>query len=155
MLTPRVIFVVIAIALCPTLGVADEAPKFADLSVIAVNPGTNKIAGFAPDGHDGTVTKAWRDNGNAHGFNVFTVMLRDRKAPKDEEWELVSFFDGDAETLTLTDAPHTFEDFVRSVRFARGTLDGHRETLAIISNRNLLAGGASPTKPPYRSLCSN
>ena len=71
-------------------------------------------------------------------------MMRNRKAPKDEEWEFVSFFDGNTETLTLTDAPHTTEDFVRSIRFVRGAVDGHRETLAIVANRNIMGGDGIP-----------
>ena len=127
--------VVIIPALYSMSAVAADVPPptFGRLTPIPLHLGLNKVAKLTPEGRDGVITMAWRDNGNAHGFNVFTVMVHEAEAPPGEEWTVASFFDGDNETLTETDAPHTTEDYVRSIRFIRGATG----TLAIIAARDI------------------
>jgi len=136
MRTWPILFTAIAALLSPVATAADAPPDWGKLTPVPLRPGINRIAKLTPDGRDGVITMAWRDNGNAHGFDVFTVMVHEAVMPPGEEWTFASFFDGDDETLAETDAPHTTEDYVRSVRFARATMGKWKGFLALVAKRN-------------------
>src|SRR5690606_20357606 len=85
-------------------------------------------------GRDGAIVLAWRDNGNAHGYDLFTVLVASSGETR-PVWEVVGFDSGSVFSDTVRDAPHVGEDMTRSVRFARGLYDGRPATMAFISTR--------------------
>ncbi len=127
--------IVIALLAAPPARAAE--PIIADLAPISVQNGVNKIARLAPDGRDGVVFVGWRDNGNAHGYNVVLVTLPDRESGELEVVRVEPGDDAEAEAAdVITDFPHTFEDVVKAFRFARGTVDGKHATLLLVAVRN-------------------
>ena len=96
----------------------------------------NRIPKFAPDGRD--VVLGWRDNGNAHGYELPCRDAADeaRCFLLERRRHLSQGFDAPIED-TIRDDPHLGEDLVRAVRFARGTLDGTPATLLFTATREL------------------
>src|SRR5262245_18322921 len=107
-------------------------PAWADSSIthielIPLHPGVNQI----PDllrGRDGVIVEGWRNTCNAPGYDVYMTLLGDKTGGISDK---AKFRD------VINDSPHTFEDAVKSVRFARGKLDGHSVTLMITATPNL------------------
>ncbi len=125
------------ILLYPSLAVSE--PKITDLAPIPLKQGVNTIPSFSRDGRDALIILGWRDNGNAHGYDVFMVMLPISKGGSD--WNIVLGPDGKE---VIIDQPHMGEDTVRSVRFARGKLDGFNGTFLITATRDVQEGFAEP-----------
>jgi hypothetical protein len=131
-------FIVTAAVAAPPLAAqaAEGPPKLEDLTVLPVAAGINSFPGLPPRGEEVILVKAWRDNGNAHGFSVTTAMVRESgRSAAAGGWDFVSYFDGDKEILAATDNPHTGDDAVRSLLYATAILDGQRQTLAVVAQR--------------------
>ena len=114
--------------------------RLAEFEMFALRPGANRIANFTADGREGLIILGWRDNGNAHGFDVFMVLAPTMVGGGD--YNVVTFapetgWDSAADATSIADAPHTGEDFVRSVRFGRAVMNGRRETLAFVATRQI------------------
>lgn len=131
---------------------AEPMAGIADVTIISLQSGINHVKSLTPDGRPGIITKAWRENGNAHGYNLYTVMVR---AQSGEPWLAVSFDpkggrNGNILGLLdiVRDAPHTFEDVVTSVSFARARIDGRKGVIAIIAERALEPGKSIPEPSP-------
>lgn len=124
---------------------AEVTHKITELEPISLSSGVNRISRFAPDGRDGLIVLAWRDNGNAHGYDLALVMLEPMPGAG---WNVVAIapMDQDAGRVedTLRDAPHTGDDVVRSFRFARGKVDGEAATLLFVATRDLDVGAGIP-----------
>ena len=91
--------------------------KFGRLTPIPLRAGVNPIPRFAPDGRDARIVLGWRDNGNAHGYDVFLVLMPTKRGWAD--WNIVGFEDGNDFRDQIRDEPHTGEDVVVAVRFVR------------------------------------
>lgn len=120
---------------------AEERPDLTGLAEISLHSGVNHISA---EGRPGLVVKGWRENGNAHGFHVYTALLQ----AADGQWQHLSFFAGNDERLELTDAPHTFEDVVRSVRFFKAKLNGKAKTVVVVAQRRMGGGRSIPEASP-------
>lgn len=120
---------------------AEGRPDLTGLAEITLHSGVNRIS---VEGRSGLVVKGWRENGNAHGFHVYTALLQGA----DGQWQHLSFFAGMDERLELTDAPHTFEDVVRSVRFFKARLNGNPKTVVVVTQRRMGGGRAIPEASP-------
>ncbi|MFI5011484.1 MAG: hypothetical protein ACHQAY_03960 [Hyphomicrobiales bacterium] len=128
--------VLLSIAMGLGLPSVAAEPKLSDLVPIKLVAGANKVAQFAPDGRDALITLGWRDNGNAHGYDLYLVMLPTK--PKANDWNVVGIAPAGFESRledTIRDDPHMGEDIVRSVRFARGKLDGKPATFLVTATR--------------------
>ena len=134
------ILVCIAIANMSSAVAGDIRDRLTDISPIPIRQGTNEIPDLSQDGRAGMITLGWRDNGNAHGYDVFLVMME--TAPGNRDWNVILGPWGDL----VTDYPHFGEDTVRSVRFVRARLDGIPLTALIIADRDILDGYPSPAK---------
>ncbi len=122
-----------------------EKSRISDLMPIPLRQGVNRIERFAPDGRDAQIVLAWRDNGNAHSYDLFLVMLPGRVVAQD--WYVVGVdrVEGDGRFQdVIVDQPHTGEDMVRSVRFARGRLDGQPATFLLTATREITAALPDP-----------
>ncbi|HEX5000509.1 MAG TPA: hypothetical protein VFY29_19960 [Terriglobia bacterium] len=116
-----------------------DRERIADLVPIEIRPGLNRIPNAEGDGRDAQVFSAWRDNGNAWGYRIFIVTMPERSASglAETAWSVVGIgAEGSGiERDTIRDTPHTGEDAVVSVRFARAALDGKPATLLITAER--------------------
>jgi hypothetical protein len=124
------------------------------VQVVPLHWGLNNVKSFMPDGRDVTVLRVWRDNGNAHGYTKFVAMFQG----KQKEWSIVGIM-SDARlgmADSIEDVPHTGEDNVASVRFARAQVDGTKASLLIVAQRNLSGGRSyydpSPTTISFYQL---
>ena len=111
--------------------------------MLSLTDGVNRIPHLAPDGRDGLIVQGWRENGNAHGFGVFMVLLP--VGADGTGLDVVTFPPND-EDVSITDSPHTGEDYVRSVRFARAMLDGRRQTVVFVATRTLADSIPAPSR---------
>jgi hypothetical protein len=128
------------------LALAGAAPGPAVMSSVAIvrdarplilHSGVNIISNFAGDDRVGMITLGWRDNGNAHGFQQFTVMMPTSKGGRD--WNIVGVDHDDPNAdfgNFIRDDPHTGEDNVASVRFVRKTLNGRNSILLVTAERD-------------------
>ncbi len=101
---------------------------------VPLHSGVNRIADFAGDGRAALVTMGWRDNGNAHGYSLFGVLLPDTATPR--RWTIVGIERAGAPADTIADDPHTGEDVVTAVRFVRATGAHRRQTLLVTATRH-------------------
>jgi hypothetical protein len=128
---------------CSLLGVllssgapaASPGPRVTALVPLALHSGANPVSRLAPDGRDGLIVLGWRENGNAHGYDLALVLLRD-KAGTPFKVVRVDRPGGAAWSDGITDDPHTGEDMVSSFRFARGRIDGRPATLLLVATRD-------------------
>ena len=103
-----------------------KVSQITNLVTIHLHPGINKIVKFTPDGRGAIIVRAWRENGDAHGYNLFLVMIDNA---------VVGVYTEKQFEDVVRDDPHTFEDVVRSVRFARGKISGVQTTFLITATR--------------------
>ena len=103
--------------------------QIVDIRPIPLQPGVNVIPDFTNDGRSGMITLAWRDNANAHGYDVFLVMTETEPGRRD--WNVVN---GPQGHITA-DAPFDGEHVLRAVRFARAFVDAKTATLMLLSSR--------------------
>jgi hypothetical protein len=72
------------------------SPLYAgDLDGYTVVPVSNGVNKLTLDGHEAMAVRAWRENFNAHGFDVVTFYFRDRSDDGKTTWNLVPVFDQD------------------------------------------------------------
>lgn len=83
-------------------------------ATVALHSGSNAID-FGQGANKGMAMLAHRENFNAHGFDVLTLYIKPRAADQEiADWQLVSIFDGDKESLLQTSgggADCTLHDF--------------------------------------------
>ena len=128
-----------------TSGRAEEpSHKLSNLLAIRLTAGPNRVEHFATDGRPAIITLGWRDNGNAHGYDLYLVLMR----PKGSSvWNVVGFETDDAFVDTFRDDPHTGDDFVSAVRFASGSLDGKQAELMLVATREIGEEGIPAPSP--------
>ncbi len=122
------------------------APQITNLAVISIHPGMNTLPRFAPDGRDVAVLSAWRDNGNAHGYTKFVIMIPKAGEDGRASWGIVGIEDHKEFFDSTSDSPHTGEDYVRSVRFARGRVNGEAASLLITAELDTAKGFGRPSQ---------
>ena len=139
--------VLVLVLLIANRGVAQTAGTGArvtlsELVPIPLRSGVNQIERFAPDGRNALIILSWRENGNAHAYDLFLVLLPSRLGATDWNVVGVDFTMPDRQFEdTIRDAPHTGDDMVRSVRFVRGRLNGKPATLLLAATRELSDDG--------------
>lgn len=142
-----------ALAVAITFGMAARAaPVVSDLVPIALRSGVNQVPRLGPNGHDGMIVLGWRDNGNAHGYDIALVLLSSGPGggwdvakvdlPDKDPW--ADWQDG------IRDDPHTGDDLVRAFRFVRGRVDGRPATLLLIASRDLAESIPDPSKVTFQ-----
>ena len=111
--------------------VAVAAISLAGLTPIPLHSGVNPIANIAGDKTAGSISLDWRENGNAWGYSIF--MVRAGRSVATVE---------DADRFT--DRPHTGEDAITTVRFARGRNGGRTTTFALVADRQIVESVPDP-----------
>lgn len=129
------------------------AKRITDLVPIPLQLGPNHIARFAPDGREGNVFLAWHDEGGGRGHDIFLVTVPNKRSGN---WRAVGLLqDGNSsQDVTITDDPNRGDDMLRSIRFARGKVDGENATLLLTATRadNGNARASSTTYEVYRLM---
>ena len=74
----------------PPTTLASASTDFGDFTVVSLKSGANSID-LNGDGKPDVVFDAWRDNGNAHGFEVITFYLAD--PDQTGQWRLLPLYD--------------------------------------------------------------
>jgi hypothetical protein len=133
------------LALLPIATRAAPTPRGV-LTPIPLHSGVNRLPNFASDGREGRIVLAWRDNANAHGYDVFLVLLPTKAGAND--WNIVGFEDGEDFADTLRDQPHTGEDVVRAVRFVRTWQSGKEVPLVVTATRTIVTSIPRPAQTP-------
>ena len=123
---------------------AESKRALTDLAVIPLQQGVNTVERFSSDGRQAIIAKGWRDNGNAHGYNFFLVLMPTAVGRAD--WNVVDKVVPDKwhSSDFIRDDPHMDEDFISSVRFARGKVNGVAATLLITATRQILPDKGIP-----------
>jgi hypothetical protein len=116
------------------VGATPPAPR---IEPIRLKAGVNHIADIAGDGHAGAIELRWRENGNAWGYDIFTVTVNGSIATVEGR-------------DNITDSPHTGDDMVTSVRFVRGAAEGHRTTFILTASRNIVGPVPDPAPTVLR-----
>ena len=113
-----------AIALCLS---GSSAVAQTNMVPLRLRAGINTVANIAGDGRSGTITLNWRENGNAWGYDIYTVVVSGSVVTHEVDGVYLDSFH---------DTPHMGDDMVTSVRFARGSFAGRATLLALVASRN-------------------
>jgi len=122
---------------------ASALPRLAHLAPISLNAGVNRIPHFMPDGRDAQIIRAWRENGNAHGYEVFLILAPTKRGASD--WNVVGFDRGKSFDDEITYAPHSGEDVSQAIRFVWTSQHGKRTPLVVKAVRNIETSYADPS----------
>jgi hypothetical protein len=125
-----------------SLAATAPAQDFSGVAPIPLHAGLNTIPNFAGDGRAAQIVLAWRDNGNAHGYDTFTIMVEGRKGGRN--WNAVGIEHGDRFTDSVRDEPFDGEYMVGSVRFLHAQIGGRRTTLMVMANRQVVNSYVEP-----------
>ena len=118
------LFVVLSVTIG---GVSANSWAAPSLTPVRLQSGVNPISNIAGDGKSGSISLGWRDNGNAWGYNIFTVMVGNNIVTHEVDGKDFDQF---------RDSPHTGDDMITSVRFARGVFRGRKTLMALVANRD-------------------
>ena len=135
----------------PAQGEAPSKPptiRIAELEAIPLQPGVNRVERFAPDGRDATIMLTWRDEGNGRGQDVFLVTMPGRDGGGWQGVGMLQSAGALGEDGMISDEPRRGDDMLRSVRFARGTVNGEDATLLLAASR-LEGEEAAPSDTTY------
>lgn len=139
---------------CQSTGNASEMARIKAIRIIPVADGITPLKNLPPDGLQGMIVKGFRENGNAHAYNHYMVLLR---LPDDPvKWYLATFDTHNSppgqngQLDTLKDQPHTGEDTVTTVKFAHATIDAAQATIAIIARRDISVVNSMPEASPVQ-----
>lgn len=95
----------------------------------------NEVPDFTPDGRNAIIVKAY---GNGAWVYLVTVPAQPGYSSGGNGWNVVFISNREGQLVeTITDSPHTGEDYVRSVVFVRGKIDGIDSTLLITAERRI------------------
>jgi hypothetical protein len=133
--------VMAAAALASAALAGGRGAPISDVRPIELRPGANPVGAFTTDGRDAVIYQAWRENGNAHGYNVYLVTLPD---PSGAPVSVVGVEDPEraAPRDLLRDEPFDGERVMGVVRFARARLDGRQQTVLLTADLDAGPDGA-------------
>jgi hypothetical protein len=120
------------------LGLAVVDASGSGLKPISLHAGLNQIRNIAGDGKVGSISVDWRENGNAWGYSIIIVRAGGSIATV-----------GDDDHFTAR--PHTGEDVITAVRFARGTHKGRTTTFALVADRNIEESVPNPASTTIKT----
>lgn len=116
---------------------ADLHKRLTDVKQIEIGAGLTRIKNAESDGRDAQVFYAWKNDVSAWGFGVYIVTMPTKITPDKTPWNIVGIETDDHDfDVKITDQPHTRDDDLKVVRFARGKLDGKADTFLITGTRD-------------------
>lgn len=122
-----------AVALYSASASAAPVPLIQGVVPLQIVNGVNMVDDFDGHGRRAMIILGRRDNGNAHGYHLITVMLPSKLG--DRDWNVVAIETRQGFEDTLRDDPHTGEGVVRAVRLVRAQLEGRRSVLLVVATR--------------------
>ena len=129
---------VLTMTCAPAFALPDQSKEFKNFKVIGLKNGPNTVD-INGDGSDDLIFIAWRENYNAHGFDIFTFYIKFTSDinPK-ESWHLVPFFNskGVPDKLSLTTAMGA-DCMLSDVRVVRSGSDRKAPVAVVIGVREL------------------
>ena len=145
----RIVMLAVAIWVASQVALAAAGP-----ATVPLHDGSNPLS-FGAGAPDGMAVLGHRENFNAHSFDVLTLYVRSRAAQDEPaQWQLVSLFDGDVETLSLTSgggADCKLHDF----RLVRDTPAGALRLIVARRDMNASYADAAPVHFKYYVLRHN
>jgi len=123
-------------------GWAQSDPRITDLAPISLELGVNRISQFSSDGRDATIVLAWQVDGGGRGHDVFMVTMPTKQK---DAWRVVAI-EGSGAPVVTDDPDRGWT--MKSVRFAKGRMDGRDATLMLMAAREQDAG-AQPSSVVY------
>ena len=134
-----------ALALALAATAAAPAPHLTDWREIPLRSGVNPVAHMLPDGRDGLIVRAYPHTETAGQSRTDYMVLAAPTKDDNGDWTTVRFAEfrkpdpNEAEPgTTVSDAPHTGEDALSSVRFFRARVDGAPAVLAVKTQRDFV-----------------
>ncbi|HJZ73850.1 MAG TPA: hypothetical protein VKE51_19060 [Vicinamibacterales bacterium] len=114
-------------------GPAQAAPAFSDWVPVPLANGPNQVD-IDGDGRQDLVFVAWRDNANAHGYELVTFY---RRGPADDPtWELVPFFDTKPAGEDSLHSIHGADCQLRGIAVVRRTTSATEPITVIVGDRD-------------------
>lgn len=111
-----------------------QAADLDGYEVVHIKNGPNELT---MQGHDVLAFRAWRENYNAHGFDIVTLYSRDKAEGEPEVWNLVSFFKQDeGEERELNELTLSGGADCRLTDFRLLTASDNRPTRLIVADRD-------------------
>ena len=101
---------------------------------VSLQAGTNEIPDIAGDGKTGSIVLLRRENGNAWSNDIYIVVAEGSVATYDDGKDV------------FRDQPHTGEDVITSVRFAKSDHLGRYTLFALVANREIVESVPAPAK---------
>jgi hypothetical protein len=101
---------------------------------VSLQPGTNEIPDIAGDGTSGSIVLLRRENGNAWSYDIYIVEAGGSVATYDDGKDM------------FRNQPHTGEDVITSVRFAKSDHLGRNTLFALVSSREIVVSVPEPAK---------
>jgi hypothetical protein len=146
------IFVAVFVAGAAIPGASSAAPTTSSVLTnfvpFPVEDGVNHIADFTKDRREATIFKAWRDNTNGNGYNIYVVTLPRKHSQgannsegsdntRGADYNIVGFpGSGSRPVQEMTyDEPASGQDWVSAIVFGRGTVNGAAHTLMLRATR--------------------
>lgn len=124
---------------------AAPAPRITGWSEIALRSGVNPVPHLLPDGRDGLIVRAYPHTETAGQSRTDYMVLAAPTKDDDGDWTTVRFAEFDKPdpeqsepATTVSDAPHTGEDAISSVRFFRAQVGGAAAVLAVRTRRDFV-----------------
>ena len=121
------------------------APRITDWREIPLRSGVNPVAHMLPDGRDGLIVRAYPHTETADQSRTDYMVLAAPTKDDHGDWTTVRFAEFTrpdpheaAPDTTVSDAPHTGEDALSSVRFFRARVDGAAAVLAVRTRRDFV-----------------
>ena len=121
------------------------APRISGWTEIPLRSGVNPVAHMLPDGRDGLIVRASPHVEVAGQDRTDYMVLAAPTKADDGRWSTVRFAEfarpdpQEAEpATTVSDAPHTGEDALSSLRFFRAQVDGAPAVLAVRTQRDFV-----------------
>jgi hypothetical protein len=132
----RATFLVIApLCLISSAFAAQAEHRITGTKPIPLAGTVNEVPDFTPDGRNAIIVKTYGDGAWVY---LVTVPPQPGYSSASNGWNIVFIRNRENQLVeTITDAPHTGEDYVRSVVFARGKIDGTDSTLLITAERRI------------------
>jgi hypothetical protein len=108
-----------------------------------VEEGVNHIPEFTKDRREATIFKAWRDNANGYGYNIYVVTLPRKQSQgatdnsQGAAYNIVGFPGSGSRPVQemVYDDPASGKDWVSAIVFGRGRVNGTTHTLMLRATR--------------------
>lgn len=150
-ITARILLGIVLLGLSSQEAATAAKPVLDIVEPLTLHDGVNEIPSFLPDGRAATIVMAHRDNGNAHGYDVYLVYASSGK-PGGSSPAVPEIIDVEpaaghgVSSDTIRDEPFDSEAGIGALRFVRERVGG-RSSIALVQARRQVTTAARSTDP--------